>query len=366
MIQNHTGAVHLLIFGTDPKTGRGGISQALPGFIRATRQTGMSHTFIPTHSATQNHGKWKPWLKSFVRCFQEQRNARMAEKAPVAFIHMGGGVVSTFRKSFLALFLRMLRVPVLLQLHGPEVEGYLANPLTCFLFKLSIMPASAIVVLTSWWADLLSQSGVRKKIRVLPNVMPEVAEIEASKPTNYTRGVSNTRVLCMSRMVPGKGFGKIVNAIPKLKNPVTFLFAGSGPMLCDLKERVKSHACETDVQFLGWVEDKDKPEIFHQSDIFCLPSKYDSFGMGYIEAMAYGLPIIALNRSAMVDVIGTDGAGLFVDTSSPNDLSDAIDKLVADHTLRQKMSREAKERALKMYSSNAIAPRLKSICFEVL
>lgn len=357
--------IHVIVLATNPEAGRGGIAQALGGFFRAIRLTGLNYTFIATHSATAPGGRWKPWIKSFGSLRRARRDARRAGETPVAFIHMGGGIVSTIRKCTLALFLRILGVPVVIQLHGPEVEGYLARPVSRFFFRLSLAPANAIAALTPWWAELLASNGVRKPIRVLPNVAPEAAEAEAARPLTDSPPNTRCRILTMSRMVSGKGFDAVVDAMPHVTEPVIFRFAGTGPQEPGLRQKVADLDPAPEVEFLGWVDDAQKPALFSETDIFCLPSRYDSFGMGYVEAMAYGLPVIALRRGAIVDVVGDGEAGLLVAADEPEELAAAIDQLASNHDLKQRMQAAAKKRVLSMYSARAIAPWLQEICTEM-
>lgn len=357
--------IHVIVLATDPQTGRGGIADAMEGFFRAIRMAGLSYTFIATHSETAPGGRWKPWVKSFVGVYRAQRDSRRVGEKPIAFIHMGGGVISIIRKSLLATFLRILGVPVVIQLHGPEVEGYLRHSISRFLFRLSLAPANLIAALTPWWADHLASNGLSKQIHVLPNVAPKAAELEAKIP--LAKKVIDTRccVLTMSRMVRGKGFDAVVESIPSVTEPCVFLFAGSGYQEPELRWKVAMLKSDHVVQFCGWVENIQKPDVFAQADIFCLPSQYDSFGMVYVEAMSYGLPVIAVRRGPIVDVVGDGEAGILVPENDMQAIASAIDVLKKDPSLRSEFGNRGKKRVLSLYSADVIGKKVRLICEEL-
>lgn len=79
--------IHILIIGTDPQSGRGGIANALPGYFYALKQADISFKFIPTHHASAKGGKWLYWLKAFILISQEIRSAKHFKKR-LCYMHM--------------------------------------------------------------------------------------------------------------------------------------------------------------------------------------------------------------------------------------------------------------------------------------
>ncbi len=68
------------------------------------------------------------------------------------------------------------------------------------------------------------------------------------------------------------------------------------------------------VQFIGWVEEEDKPALYADAAVFLFPSLYEGFGLPPLEAMACGAPVIASNASSLPEIVGD--AAIQV---SPND-----------------------------------------------
>lgn len=83
----------------------------------------------------------------------------------------------------------------------------------------------------------------------------------------------------------------IFNEVHKQNNNSILLLAGQGPLMEEIKEKVKSLNLEQSVKFLG--QRSDANELYQAFDVFLLPSLYEGLGMVLIEAQCAGLPCIA-------------------------------------------------------------------------
>ncbi len=352
-------ARHVVILGTDPEHGRGGIASALPAFAQAVAEAGYTFERISTHSASQPGGRWRPFVTSVPKIIRSVREARRRGRSPVAYVHVGGGVVSGARKLMLSALLLGLRVPIVLQLHGPEVAHYLRSPFQLVLLRLLLAPASCVAVLTPWWARELERAGIQQRVIVVPNALDNQLERTAEgprRPRTTRDEASVVRVLTMARMVPEKGFELVLEAIPFVAEPTRFVFAGSGPLVEDLKERARHLEVEHRVDFAGWLDSEAKQQALESADIFCLPSSYDSFGMGYIEAMAHGLPVVALDWGPIPDVLPPEA--ILVPRGEPRLLAKAIDDLVVDREGRVARGTRGSKWVVERFSPRAVAPSI--------
>ncbi|MDD4604594.1 MAG: glycosyltransferase family 1 protein, partial [Bacteroidales bacterium] len=89
------------------------------------------------------------------------------------------------------------------------------------------------------------------------------------------------------------------------------------------------------IKLIGYVPNDELPAVYSLSTIFLYPSLRESFGIPMLEAMACGIPVITSNTSCMPEVGGT--AALFIDPFKPEEIADAINKLLSDHKLCEKM-----------------------------
>ena len=94
---------------------------------------------------------------------------------------------------------------------------------------------------------------------------------------------------------------------------------------------------------------------FAGADIFLLPSLFEGTPLTLMEAMMSGLPIVTTDTCGMKDVIRDGQNGILVPTRSPNAIVSAVDALLADPGLRERLGRAAREEALEHYTWDAVA-----------
>jgi glycosyltransferase involved in cell wall biosynthesis len=117
------------------------------------------------------------------------------------------------------------------------------------------------------------------------------------------------------------------------------------------------------IHLTGYVVNTDLPAIYNQSDLFLYPSLRESFGIPMLEAMACGIPVITSNTSSMPEVSG--GAALLVDPYNPNEITDAIEQLLSDQELRQKLCKAGFIQS-DLFSWQKMAYRVLEIYSDVL
>jgi glycosyltransferase involved in cell wall biosynthesis len=112
----------------------------------------------------------------------------------------------------------------------------------------------------------------------------------------------------------------------------------------------------------GYVINTDLPAIYCQSKVFVYPSLRESFGIPMLEAMACGVPVITSNTSSMPEVAGD--AALIIDPFKPEEITEAMVRLVNDDELRAKLISLGLARAEK-YSWKAMAGQVLDIYTEL-
>ncbi len=351
----------VVVTGTDPDSNAGGIATALPGYFAAMQQSGIKYVFTPTHHATEKHGKWSPWLKSFPIIWHIARNSKRNGETVFLYAHPGAGV-SLVRQGILLGIFRLWGIKSAVQIHSIDIYHYLKKWPTKLLFMLSISPASTIAVLTPWWHQQLRNMGVRKCLIVIPNPLPIALE-KVAKHNLLTNGVRDGKeILAMTRIVEGKGVDLLIEAMPLLPNHIKLTVAGDGAQLPTLIRLVKRMGLSDRVAFIGWVSGKEKQKLLDEADVFCLPSCDDSFGMGFVEAMANGLPIVAQDWGPISDVVPNTRCGILIKKRSASELSEALLKILEmDSKGRQKMGQEGKKWVLERFGSQRIGDYIKQL-----
>lgn len=162
------------------------------------------------------------------------------------------------------------------------------------------------------------------------------------------------KLLYVGRISPEKGISDLLHALNDLKQSsnIRYELLLVGPAAHGEKERlektVKNYELDN-VVFIGPVGfGEDLFEYYRQADIFVLPSFVEGTPRVLIEAMAFGLPIVATNVGGVPDVISEGKNGLLVDPGNPESLSGAIQRLVNNNDLYQEISRRNSEQAKEL------------------
>lgn len=127
----------------------------------------------------------------------------------------------------------------------------------------------------------------------------------------------------IARLVPQKNLIFLINCIKILiekKFDCTLYIVGDGILEKKLKEYVADLGLQKNIYFQGKIN--DTYTFYKNIDVFLFTSNYEGFGLVLLEAMQYGVPIIAPNHSAIPEVLGKNYYGLY----EPNNYEDFIEK----------------------------------------
>jgi len=130
-----------------------------------------------------------------------------------------------------------------------------------------------------------------------------------------------------------KGYDKVIQCLPTVlkKYPdVKYLLAGSydDEEKKYLEEMAHDLGVSSTVKLVGFVPDEDLVAHFMMSDIYIMPSMKEGFGIVFIEAMFYGLPVIAGNRDGSVDALLNGDLGLLIDPMQISEITTALNKIL--------------------------------------
>lgn len=144
-------------------------------------------------------------------------------------------------------------------------------------------------------------------------------------------------LLFIGNLNPRKNLSRLYKAYKEVKEklniPHKLVIAGKHGW--KYKKLLKYLKKDENVIFTGYIDEIDKAALYTMADMFIFPSLYEGFGIPILEAQQCGTPVITSNISAMPEV-GGDGA-LYIDPYSIKDISNALEKLVVDVELREKL-----------------------------
>lgn len=170
----------------------------------------------------------------------------------------------------------------------------------------------------------------------------------------------------IARLSPEKNLDFLISAIKILRDKnyqIKLKIAGSGDEEQNLKMLCHSFGLESEVDFLGWVD--DKKSFFEKIDIFCLPSREETFGIALLEAMLYNKPIITTNTDGAKMILKNKVSGILLDNSKPELLADLIACAVLNFLNSPEvifdLTTNAKRDLIKFYSTKAVENNLKDL-----
>ncbi|NLG50316.1 MAG: glycosyltransferase [Chloroflexi bacterium] len=143
-----------------------------------------------------------------------------------------------------------------------------------------------------------------------------------------------------------KGLQYLLEAMPDI--PARLLIAGDGPMAPALREQVRALGLGSRVILAGRVPDEELPAYYHAADLFVLPSgeRSEAFGLVLVEAMSAGLPVVSTELGTGTSYVNKQGeSGVVVPAQNPQALAQAINALLADEPLRQRLAAGALARS---------------------
>jgi glycogen synthase len=175
--------------------------------------------------------------------------------------------------------------------------------------------------------------------------------------------VAPVRILYVSRLERRKGTDLFLEACIELlkhERDVEVLLVGRDSYV-DQPERSYRRQCEAGhpeligrLKFCGELTDEELARVSEESDIFCVPSRYESFGLIYIEAMRYGLPVVACNTGGVPDIVKDGETGILCKTQTAKELEIALARLIRDAAERQRMGEQGRARYLKHFEHNVV------------
>lgn len=142
---------------------------------------------------------------------------------------------------------------------------------------------------------------------------------------------------------------RFVEVAERLKGDIRFVWMGDGPLLEDMRSRVRERGLQDRVEFVG--AEREVVGRLRAADLFLLTSDQEAAPLAVLEAMAVGLPVVATPVGEVGRWISESGAGVVTPSHSDIDLAAAVSQLGFDSQMRRRMGHSAREYVKRHYSS---------------
>lgn len=182
-------------------------------------------------------------------------------------------------------------------------------------------------------------------------------------PRNGTHGGGpGLRVLAVSRLIARKGLDVLIKAIGRLHaEPISLDIAGDGPDRELLEQLARSCGVADRVRFHGFMDRPALASLYEQADIFVLASLAESCSMALLEAMGWGLPIIATRVGGTPELIDHGSNGLLIRADDVDELTTAIRELAHDDARRERFTVTNRALARDRFSWRSVAEAYQGI-----
>jgi glycosyltransferase involved in cell wall biosynthesis len=260
------------------------------------------------------------------------RIARQARLAYIGHVHLAP----------LGLLMRLLnpRFQYWVASHGFEV-WHPVSPLR----RLALGAAQGITAVSAFTAAQIARAqGVDpRKVFLLPPALDPAFENADLESDSLPLPLRSRVILTVGRLVsaePGKGVSAVIRALPKVLSVVPdcyYVVVGDGDYRPCLEQFAAENHVRDRVLFVGMQATSDLKKYYRRSDVFAMPSRQEGFGIVFLEAMAFGKPIIGGNHGGTPEIVKEGVTGYLVEYDRPDTLADRLIGLLQDEKLRARI-----------------------------
>ena len=167
-------------------------------------------------------------------------------------------------------------------------------------------------------------------------VEPAFSRLDRSQPEDY--------LLCVSTLHPHKNLPRLIRAYGRKKRDFRIILAGLRGFHAESIEReTRELGLQDSVQITGWVPREQLYSLYARARAFVYPSMFEGFGMPVLEALAAGIPVACSDIPPLREV--ADDAALFFDPLSEDAIASAMERIMSEAPLRERLNRRGRERA---------------------
>jgi glycogen synthase len=257
---------------------------------------------------------------------------------------------------------------------------------SCWVERTAIEIADAVIAVSEETKnDVLKLFNVDpQKVHIIYNgIDPDEYHKVDAGPALARYGIDPAKpfVLFVGRITRQKGIIYLVNAIRHMDPGFQVVLCAGAPDTPEIAAEMKAavSAVREEREGVFWVDEmvdkKTVIQLYSGADVFCCPSIYEPFGIINLEAMACETPIVASSVGGIPEVVVHDQTGLLVPVAQQHespfaplqpehfsmDLARKINRLMGDPELRCSFAKAGRERALRVFSWEAIARQTSAL-----
>lgn len=278
-----------------------------------------------------------------------------------------------------ALLARTLHVPLVFTHHTlydqyvhyiPWIGSSLTRPTVRAYVAAYANRCNCVIAPSPTIAARLRADGVHARIEALPTAVVDPRMFSSLHP-NWVRakfGVPHDRplVITVSRLGKEKSVGLVLEGFALLRRraPAHLLIVGGGPEEAALREQASQLGVAETVHFAGLLPHQQTLECMAAADVFVFASQTETQGLVITEAMAIGVPVVAVGAGGVADTVRDGETGMLVPPRA-DALADRALQLIENISLRQQLRSRA-QTAVSEFSPEVLSHRLIALYESVL
>ncbi|MGE5693157.1 MAG: glycosyltransferase family 4 protein, partial [Candidatus Zixiibacteriota bacterium] len=287
-----------------------------------------------------------------VAFFFKTRKLVKKEKPDILHAHwwIPGGLVACWNSFF-------SKTPYIVTLHGTDLMLLKKSSFLRGRAGRVFQRAARVTVVSNFLKNELVSlfPEIESKIVIIP--MPIDPEVLHREPkANITERI----ILCPARLIEQKNLGMLLEAFSQVAAEfleAKLLIVGSGPKEAELKNKARNLDLEKKVEFLPAMSPPKLGKLYQAAEIVTLVSKNEGFGLVLVEAFLFQKPVVAARSGGIPDIV-TDGEnGFLVDPDNPDEMANALKKLLADADLKDRMGKKGYQSYLEKFSPGKLAEK---------
>lgn len=254
------------------------------------------------------------------------------------------GETLAYNKSIGSPLIVRLQTPIFKSL---EILNKNPNKTLEYIEKTCLKKAALIPSISKNVKDLISKKYQVPESKIRINHLG----IDLPKITKAKFKNNSNKLLYVGRLEKRKGSIEFIQSINEIleNNPkITIDIVGKdipqapgGTLFKKYFQKIVKKSFQKRVRFHGFVSDNILKNFYRNCDLLIAPSRYESFGLIYLEAFAYGKPVIATRAGAIPEVVKDNKTGLLVSVNNPGELARAVLKVFSNDDLRRKLAENA-------------------------
>ena len=337
--------IKILTVGNHP-TVKGGITSVIQQILAYDWQSrGIEMSFIPTYMECGNIKKILYFAFAYIRVLL----FLIIRRPDAVHIHMSYRG-SFYRKHAIYKLCKRFHIKVIMHLHGSEFEKWYC---TCAdekrqKIRTLLKGCDAFIVLGEQWEKAVLDIEPATKTVVVNNTVRLSKEM-------CSWNEEEKKILFLGVLIERKGVADLIEAIRLLKEEkqiqnMKFLIAGSGKEEANLKQLAKKYKLEENIEFLGWINSQQKQELLKNSQLLVLPSYNEGLPIAVLEAISYGLPVVATDVGDMTAAVFHEENGCLFKPGDVAALKESITYVLSDKERYETMSECSRKIARTRFS----------------